>query len=311
MLTTLMDTIPDYIYFKDRDGRFLKVNRAKAARHGFTDPAEMFGSSDFDYFSEEHSAKARADELRIMKTLTPVVDAQEKLTWSDGRVSWASTTKLPLYDLEGKVMGTFGVSRSITERKRAEEEIIAARKKLADIINAMPNPVFKNAEGRYEECNQAFLEFTGRTKESVLGLTVSQVFPDLPNGDYTRNDLEVIQSKTCGIFESLIPHADGSTRTVLFNLSPLLDDDGVRTHRRYAGHYGSKKIKRPCGITREASSIINSMRHVWSLSWPDLRVLFVSPSVEASAAGHRRILWITRGCGGKSPIPRTAPPSSP
>lgn len=286
MLTTLMDTIPDYIYFKDRDGRFLKVNRAKAARHGFTDPAEMFGSSDFDYFSEEHSAKARADELRIMKTLTPVVDAQEKLTWSDGRVSWASTTKLPLYDLEGKVMGTFGVSRSITERKRAEEEIIAARKKLADIINAMPNPVFfKNAEGRYEECNQAFLEFTGRTKESVLGLTVSQVFPDLPNGDYTRNDLEVIQSKTCGIFESLIPHADGSTRAVLFNLSPLLDDDGgvrglIGVMQDITDRKKSEEALRH--NEEKLSSIINSIRDaVWSLSWPDLRVLFVSPSVES------------------------------
>ncbi len=142
MLTTLMDTTPDYIYFKDRDSRFLKVNRAKAARHGFADPAEMFGTSDFDYFSEEHAAKARADELGIMQTLKPMVDAQEKLTWPDGRVSWASTTKLPLYDLEGKVMGTFGISRSITERKRAEEALRQSEEKLSSILNSIRDVVW-------------------------------------------------------------------------------------------------------------------------------------------------------------------------
>lgn len=230
MFTMLMDTVPDYIYFKDLDGRFLKVNRAKAARHGFGDPEMMIGKSDYDFFAGEHADKARSDEMHIVETRTPIVDIEEKLIWPDGRVSWTSTTKLPLYDLDGNVMGTFGISRSITERKKLEEVVLTERKRLADIIDAMPNPVFfKNAEGRYEECNQAFLDFTGRTRDAVLGLTADEVFPMQPIDEFNRNDLEVIRSKACRIFESMVPHSDGSTRAVMFNLSPLLaKNDTVR-----------------------------------------------------------------------------------
>lgn len=253
LLNTLMDTIPDYIYFKDRESRFLKVNRAKAARHGFADPAEMSGTSDFDYFTRQHAAKARADELRVMETLTPLVDAQEKLTWPDGRVSWASTTKLPLYDLEGKVMGTFGVSRSITARKMAEEEVIAARKKLSDIIDAMPNPVFfKNAEGRYEECNRAFEEYLGIPREKILGATVYDISPSELSDTYHRKDLELMESKGRQVYESKVKHADGSLRDVVFHKSVLTDEGG--SVRGLVGVIlditDRKNTKRPYGKTR-------------------------------------------------------------
>ena len=227
MFTMLMDTVPDYIYFKDLDSRFLKVNRAKAARHGFDDPAMMFGASDSDFFSEEHAARARADEMRIIETRTPLVDIQEKLTWPDGRVSWTSTTKLPLYDLEGNVMGTFGISRSITERKKAEDAVLTERKKLADIINSMPNPVFyKDVSGKYEECNRAFEEFIGVPRERILGSTVYEVAPSELAAVYHRKDLELMESRGGQVYESRVRHADGTIRDVMFYKTTLMNNDG-------------------------------------------------------------------------------------
>ncbi len=127
LLTTLMDTVPDSIYFKDTEGRFLRVNRAMARRSGLADPAEVLGKTDFDLFTEEHASEAWADERAVIETEQPVVGKEEKETWGHGEVSWVSTTKLPLRDQEGHVVGTFGISRDITVRKRAEAALKEAK----------------------------------------------------------------------------------------------------------------------------------------------------------------------------------------
>ena len=118
LLTTLMENLPDKIYFKDKASRFVLVNRAKLAKHGLTDMAQMMGKTDFDFFPEERAQQAFDDEQRIMRTGEPLEDQEEKDVWPDGRETWVSTTKLPLLDESGRVVGTFGLSRDITEHKQ-------------------------------------------------------------------------------------------------------------------------------------------------------------------------------------------------
>lgn len=122
-LATLMSHLPDHIYFKDLDSRFLAVNESKAKRCGRNDPAELLGKTDFDFFSSEHAQQAMEDEREIIRTGNPVVNLEEKETWPDGSETWVSTTKLPLRDSRGQVIGTFGLSRDITERKRTENQL--------------------------------------------------------------------------------------------------------------------------------------------------------------------------------------------
>jgi len=128
LLSSLMDHMPDHIYFKDRRSRFLQINRAMAADFGLNDPAEAVGKTDFDFFEETHAREALADEQRVMETGEPIVGKEERVAAEGGREEWVSTTKVPLRDAGGAVIGTFGISRSITERRQLEEQMRQAQK---------------------------------------------------------------------------------------------------------------------------------------------------------------------------------------
>jgi len=121
LLHSLMDNLPDSIYFKDTGSRFTRINKALAERFGLSDPSQALGKTDFHFFTEEHARQAFKDEQEIMRSGQPLVGKEEKETRPDGRVRWVSTTKLPLRDKDGKIIGTFGVSRDIIDRRKVEE----------------------------------------------------------------------------------------------------------------------------------------------------------------------------------------------
>ena len=137
LLETLMDNVPDTIYFKDRDSRFTRINRLAAARYGLASPALAVGLSDFDLFTEEHAAQALRDEQEIIRTGQPLVNVEEKETLADGQIRWVSTTKMALRDRQGNIVGTFGISRDITARKNVEEQL--QRRAFYDPLTELPN----------------------------------------------------------------------------------------------------------------------------------------------------------------------------
>jgi PAS domain S-box-containing protein len=121
LMHTLMDQVPDNIYFKDRESRFIRISSALARIFGLSDPAEAIGKSDFDFFSEEHARQAYEDEQAIIRR-GEAITKEERETWTDRPDTWVSTTKVPLRDAAGNPVGTFGISRDITAHKRAESE---------------------------------------------------------------------------------------------------------------------------------------------------------------------------------------------
>ncbi len=127
LLHTLMQNLPHNIYFKDRESRFIRINKALIHCFGLEDPSVAIGKRDSDFFTEEHARQALADEQEIIRTGEARLDIEEKETWADGHVTWASTSKLPLRSPEGEVIGTFGISRDITDRKQAAEQLKAAK----------------------------------------------------------------------------------------------------------------------------------------------------------------------------------------
>ncbi len=119
ILDTFMENVPDRIYFKDLDGRITRVNRAVAATLGWSDPGEGVGKSDFDWFPEEQVRPKFEQEQTIIRTGQPILNLEEP----DGVGHWALTTKMPLRDEHGTIIGTFGVSRDITDLKQAQSAL--------------------------------------------------------------------------------------------------------------------------------------------------------------------------------------------
>ena len=116
ILDTFMENVPDRIYFKDLDSRITRTNRALAVKMGLNDPAEGIGKNDFDFFPEEQARPKYEQEQEIIRTGQPILDLEEP----DGIDHWALTTKMPLRDEHGAIIGTFGISRDITAMKQAQ-----------------------------------------------------------------------------------------------------------------------------------------------------------------------------------------------
>jgi diguanylate cyclase (GGDEF)-like protein/PAS domain S-box-containing protein len=137
LVETLMDNVPDAIYFKDRDSRFTRINRYAAVRFGIASPALALGRTDLDFFTSEHAQQALSDEQEIIRTGKALVNMEEKETLANGKFRWVSTTKLPLRDRKGEIVGTFGISRDITDRKKAEEQL--QHQAFYDPLTDLPN----------------------------------------------------------------------------------------------------------------------------------------------------------------------------
>ena len=127
LMQALMKNIPDFVYFKDRGGRLIKVNHAKARAHGASDPAELTGKSDFDYFPSEHAQQAFEDERTVVETGQALTKEEELTLAGHPQRTWVSTTKLPLHNEAGETVGTFGISRDITTLKETECILIQAK----------------------------------------------------------------------------------------------------------------------------------------------------------------------------------------
>jgi two-component system sensor histidine kinase/response regulator len=128
LLRNLIDNVPDRIYAKDSEGRFIIGNEALARRMGMTSPTELVGKSDFDFLPREMAQRFRNDEQAIIQSGSPMINREEPLVSEGGTITrWNLATKVPLLDKQGNRIGIVGVGREITDRKRAEEELRQAK----------------------------------------------------------------------------------------------------------------------------------------------------------------------------------------
>jgi diguanylate cyclase (GGDEF)-like protein/PAS domain S-box-containing protein len=180
LLDTFLEHTPDSVYFKDAKSRFLRISCALAERLGIEDPADAIGRTDFDFFSDNHARTAFADEQRLMQTGEALVGVEERETWEDGREAWVSTTKVPLSDRSGAIVGLFGISRDITEKKRQEQQLAAQAEKLADQARELEHLVLvDDLTGLF---NRRGLQFVGEQalyKARRDGTSVALLFLDL------------------------------------------------------------------------------------------------------------------------------------
>ncbi len=225
LLQTLMDNLPDSIYFKDSSSRFLRISKALADRFGLSDPQSAVGKTDFDFFTGEHAERAQADELELMNSKKRVIDKEERETWSDGRRTWVATSKFPLFDETGTLAGTFGISRDITERKLADERF---RLVVEASLNAL---LMVDQNGKIILVNSQAGRLFGYHREELLGQSIDILVPLKIRGSHPQlrsSYFEKPEVRAMGSGRDLQGvRKDGSSVSIEIGLSPLETEDGV------------------------------------------------------------------------------------
>ena len=162
LLQSLLDAIPDSIYFKDEKSRFVKVNKAKA-EHSKTKPENMIGKTDFNFLSKEDADRIYKDDQKVMKTGKPLINKIERYVDEDDEERWVSVTKIPRYDDEGKIIGTMGISRNITDLKKSE-------KRYRDLFETAIDPIIiLDTKGVFVDVNKQVTKLLGYAKKDMVG----------------------------------------------------------------------------------------------------------------------------------------------
>ena len=223
-----MDNLPDHIYFKDRKSHFIRINKAHAQFFSLDDPDQAVGKTDFDFFTWEHAQQASKDEQNIIRT-GKLLSVEEKGTKADNGDTWFLTNKLPMRDKEGNIIGTFGISKDITERKLVEKELAAERSLLRTLIDNIPDWIYsKNTKNIFTICNKALVEQMGASDiEEIIGKSDFDFWSHKVASQYFADEQAVIRTG-----QPLINHEEtmvGASGTIRWSLStkiPLHDNLG-------------------------------------------------------------------------------------
>ncbi len=228
VLRTLIDTIPDYIYVKDRQSRIIVNNTAHACRlFGLESPQQAVGKSDFDFFPPELAERYFADEQGLMNTGQAVIDLEEPSRSPDGRITWHLTTKVPLRDQQGEIVGLVGITRDITERKQAEETLAQERNLLRTLIDTIPDYIYvKDRQSRFVIGNKALAcdLFKLASVEEVVGKADTDFFPEPLAVRYRAEEQELmLHGESVVDMEHASVDMAGNPRWYLTTKVPLRD----------------------------------------------------------------------------------------
>ena len=230
MFKTIMNYSQDSIYFKDCNCRFIMVNTIKAKRHGVDNPDNMIGKTDFDYVAAETARAIQESEMLIMSTGQPDIGRIEKLTRLDGRISWSSSSKYPLYDKTGELLGTWGISRDITESETAKQTLLETETRLEAIVSNISDVIkVIDAAGTVKYVSSNVTKQFGWTPDELIGMKgIDLIHPD---------DQEKIQSAFRRLIGKRVPfvaiecrfrRSDASYVPVLASAANMLQDENLR-----------------------------------------------------------------------------------
>ena len=173
---TLVENIPQKIFMKDRDSKYLSVNESFARDLG-VGPADIAGKTDYSFFPKDLADKYRADDFKIMET-AQTEEFEEKYLL-EGRETWVHTIKTPVRDENGKIIALLGVFWDITERRRAEQEILRQKQYFETLVSNSPVAiVVLDNDAKITSCNPSFEKLFGYNSREVLGVNIDTLITD-------------------------------------------------------------------------------------------------------------------------------------
>lgn len=226
-LRSLIDSIPDNIYIRDTDGKYLVGNKALASFVGVENPEEVRGKGPHDFFGPNRANAFLKEDLAVMEAGEPVLNRKSQLKNQDGEVRDLLISKVPVRDEEGKVFGIVGMNRDITAEVRARRKLKQAERQMQEIMDHSPAPIYvKSLTGRYLMVNEQFEILFNVKQEEVLG---KDDFELLGDNEFVRSiqelDKQVArEGKPCQRDEQM--RFPSGLRTYVSSKFPMRDAQG-------------------------------------------------------------------------------------
>ena len=235
LLQTILENVPTHVFWKDTESNYLGCNTNFARAAGFSCTEDLLGKDDFQMAWHEQAELYRADDKRIMAAGEPVIGIEEPQTAPDGQTLCIRTSKVPLYDVEGKVFGLLGIFEDITERKKALEALQKSEEKTRLILDSAAEAIYGlDSFGNCTFCNQSCLNILGYpSEEDLLGRNMHELI------HHTTSEGLPNPVEECQIFESFqhgekihieidrLWKADGTSFTAEVWSHPIKKDDAV------------------------------------------------------------------------------------
>ncbi len=222
-LLTLINNLPDYVSIKDRESRVLITNTANARVMGLQKPQDAVGKTDLDFYPPPEAARYIADERTVIQTGTALINKEEESVDQKGQKRWTLTTKVPLRNAQGKVMGIVCTGRDITEHHRIEEKLRRSEQRYRDLLEQAADGIFLLDENmKFLMANSELCKMLGYDQEELLRLSIQDTYPDelLDEG---KVRFKKIDSGEKLRFERLMKRRDGSVFPVEITAGKLSD----------------------------------------------------------------------------------------
>ena len=224
LLRTLVDTLPDFVYAKDAESRFLMANRSVAQTMGAASPDELIGKTDFDFYPRELAEKYFADEREVLRTGRALLNRDEPGRTPEGNPFSLLTSKVPFRDASGEIVGIVGVGRDITERKMVEEVLKEYEKVVESAQDMM---VVVDRGYRYRMANQAFLSYRGLNRSQIFGMTVSDVVGTKVFEEHVKRNLDECFKGNTVRYEARYPYPELGERDLSLAFYPIAGPAGI------------------------------------------------------------------------------------
>jgi sigma-B regulation protein RsbU (phosphoserine phosphatase) len=191
---SLVETIPQNIFRKDTQGKFIFANQQFCKLLGLK-LENIVGKTDFDFFPAELAEKYRRDDWRVLETGEPFTAIEENQA-PGGERSYVQIVKTPLYEGSGRIIGLQGMFWDITKQRQTEENLRTSEALYHSLVETIPQNIFrKDLKGRYTFANRQFCKTLGKTKEEVLGKSIADFLPANLAAERESDDRKVIETR--------------------------------------------------------------------------------------------------------------------